>query len=211
MRGSRGSDRRWASAIPTARRSSSPRSSGCPTGSCRSPPRAPRLARRMPTASISSMNTMHWPPHLRARRLALWISHMTTITSMPMNVAAKPGAGDGHERAVEVGGDRLRQHRLAGTGSAEEQQAALALAAGLLELLARLPQPDDARDLFLRLGLTADVLHLHAPAWRRRARSRAPGAGWPSAAGRTGSAMLPKNRITMLIARFGSCAADRGR
>ena len=31
----------------------------------------PSDARRMPTASISSMNTMHWPPHLAASFLAL--------------------------------------------------------------------------------------------------------------------------------------------
>ena len=30
----------------------------------------PSAWRRMPTASISSMKTMHWPPHLRASRFA---------------------------------------------------------------------------------------------------------------------------------------------
>ena len=48
-------------------------------------------------------------------------------------------------------------------GRAEEEQAALALAARLLEALARLPEGDDAADLLLRLGLAADVLELHAP------------------------------------------------
>ncbi len=33
-------------------------------------PPVPSEARRMPTASISSMKTMHWPPHLRAMRFA---------------------------------------------------------------------------------------------------------------------------------------------
>ena len=78
--------------------------------------------------------------------------------------AREAGAGDRHERAVEVRRDRLRDHRLAGTGRAQEQQAALALTAGLLELLARLPQGDHARDLLLGLCLAADVVDLHAPA-----------------------------------------------
>ncbi len=47
----------------------------------------------MPTASISSMKTMHWPPHLRASLRALRIRNMTTMTSMPMNVWAKPEPG----------------------------------------------------------------------------------------------------------------------
>ena len=50
------------------------------------------------------------------------------------------GAGDRHERRVESGRDRLRQHRLAGARRAEEEQAALALAARALERLARLPE-----------------------------------------------------------------------
>ena len=73
------------------------------------------------------------------------------------------GARDRHERAVERRRDRLGEHRLAGAGRAEEQHAALALAAGLLELLARLPERDHARDLLLGLGLAADVLELDAP------------------------------------------------
>ena len=72
-------------------------------------------------------------------------------------------AGDGHERALEVRGDGLGQHRLAGAGRAEEQHAALALAAALLELLARLPEVHHAGDLLLGLGLAADVLELDAP------------------------------------------------
>src|SRR3954447_13971787 len=80
--------------------------------------------RRMPTASISSMNTMHWPPHLLAIFLALRARKRTITASMPMNVWAKPGAGDGHERAVERRGDGLREHRLAGARSAEEEHAA---------------------------------------------------------------------------------------
>ena len=48
-------------------------------------------------------------------------------------------------------------------GRAEEQHAALALAAGLDELLARLPQRDHARDLLLGLGLAAHVVELDAP------------------------------------------------
>ena len=47
----------------------------------------------MPTASISSMKTMHWPPHLRASRLAFRARKRTMITSMPMNVCAKPEPG----------------------------------------------------------------------------------------------------------------------
>ena len=72
-------------------------------------------------------------------------------------------AGDGHERALEVRGDGLGQHRLAGAGCAQEEHAALALAAALLELLARLPEVHHAGDLLLGLGLAADVLELDPP------------------------------------------------
>src|SRR5207237_2557807 len=75
----------------------------------------------------------------------------------------EPGAGDRDERRVEAGRDRLREHRLTGAGGAEEQKAALALAAGPLEGLARLPERDDPAHLLLRLGLPADVVELHAP------------------------------------------------
>src|SRR5436190_2144066 len=68
-----------------------------------------------------------------------------------------------HARRVEVRRDRLGEHRLAGARRAEEEQAALALAAGALELLARLPQRDDPADLRLGLLLAADVLELDAP------------------------------------------------
>ena len=57
------------------------------------PPPAPSAWRRRPTASISSMKTMHVPPHLRARRRALRMRNMTMITSMPMKVWAKPEPG----------------------------------------------------------------------------------------------------------------------
>ena len=73
------------------------------------------------------------------------------------------GAWDGHERAVEGRRDRLGEHRLAGARRAEEHDAALALAAGLDELLARLPEGDDAGDLLARLLLAADVAELDAP------------------------------------------------
>ena len=70
------------------------------------------------------------------------------------------GAGDRDERRVEAGRDRLGEHRLAGAGRAEEEQAALTLAARLLERLAALPEADDAAHLLLRLGLAAHVLEL---------------------------------------------------
>ncbi len=85
------------------------------------------------------------------------------IASMPMKVCREARARDRDERRVEAGRDRLREHRLAGPGRAEEEQPALALAAGLLERLARLPERDDAADLLLRLRLAADVLELDAP------------------------------------------------
>jgi hypothetical protein len=74
------------------------------------------------------------------------------------------GTRDRDERAVEAGCDRLRDHRLACSRRSEEQQPPLTLAAGLLELLSRLPERDHARDLLFGLGLTADVVDLHAPA-----------------------------------------------
>src|SRR5215218_11119530 len=40
----------------------------------------------MPTASISSMKTMHWPPHLRASFFALRASQRTITTFMGMDV-----------------------------------------------------------------------------------------------------------------------------
>jgi hypothetical protein len=73
------------------------------------------------------------------------------------------GAGNGDEGRVEVRRDRLRHHRLPRAGGAQEQKATLALAAGSLERLARLPEVDDPPHLLLRLGLPADVLELHAP------------------------------------------------
>ena len=39
------------------------------------------------------MKTMHWPPHLRARRFAFHASHRTVTASIPMNVCAKPEPG----------------------------------------------------------------------------------------------------------------------
>ncbi len=55
----------------------------------------------MPTASISSMKTMQWPPHLRASRLALAPIHCTATTSMPMNVCAKPEPGTAMKGALK--------------------------------------------------------------------------------------------------------------
>src|SRR4051794_37338700 len=72
-------------------------------------------------------------------------------------------ARHGHDRRVEAGGDRLGEHRLARARRADEQQAALGLAAGLAEVLAGLPQLDDALDVLLGLLLPADVLQAHAP------------------------------------------------
>jgi hypothetical protein len=72
-------------------------------------------------------------------------------------------AGHRDDRRVEARRDALGEHRLAGARRADEQQAALGLAARLTELLAGLPQRDHARDLLLGLGLAADVGQLHAP------------------------------------------------
>ena len=85
------------------------------------------------------------------------------IASMPMKVCAKPEPGIVTNGELKPGRDRLGHHRLAGARRAVEEQAALALAAGLLEDLARLPEGDDAPDLLLRLGLAADVVELDAP------------------------------------------------
>ena len=82
------------------------------------------------------------------------------IASMPMKVCWKPEPGIVTNGRVEAGGDRLGEHRLAGAGRAEEEQPAFALAAGLLERLAGLPERDDAADFFLGLVLAADVREL---------------------------------------------------
>ena len=73
------------------------------------------------------------------------------------------GAGNRDERRVEPGRERLREHRLAGPGRAEEEQAPFPLAPGTLEGLARLPDRNDPTYLLLRLLLTAHVFQLHAP------------------------------------------------
>ena len=114
-------------------------------------------ARRMPTASISSMNTMHWPPHLRASFLALRARKRTITASMPMNVCAKPEPGIETNGQLKLVAMPLESIVLPVPGRAEEEHAALALAARLLELLAGLPERDDAGDLLLGLGLAADV------------------------------------------------------
>ena len=90
---------------------------------------------------------------------------------MPMNVWAKPEPGIVTNGQLNEVAMRLREHRLAGARSAEEEHAALALAARLLELLARLPERDDAGDLLLGLGLAADVVELARPSRRRPART----------------------------------------
>ena len=72
-------------------------------------------------------------------------------------------AGDRDERRVEAGGECLREHRLPGAGGAEEEEAALTLAAGALECVSGLPDGDDPAHLLLRLRLPADVRELHAP------------------------------------------------
>ena len=123
----------------------------------------PSDARRMPTASISSMKTMHWPPHLAAIFFALRARKRTITASMPMNVCAKPEPGivtNGQLNDVAIAFESIV---LPVPGGAEEEHAALALAAGLLELLAGLPERDDARDLVLGLVLAADVVELDAP------------------------------------------------
>ena len=106
--------------------------------------RVPSDARRMPTASISSMKTMHWPPHLAASFFALRARKRTITASMPMNVCAKPEPGivtNGQLNDVAIA---LESIVLPVPGGAEEEHAALALAARLLELLAGLPERDDA-------------------------------------------------------------------
>jgi hypothetical protein len=117
----------------------------------------------MPTASISSMNTMQVPAPLagRALRLPGEVADDDRVDADERRREAR--ARDRDERRVEAGRERLREHRLAGAGGPEEEHAALALAAVVLELLARLPDRDDPAHLLLRLGLAADVVELHAP------------------------------------------------
>ena len=108
------------------------------------------------------MKTMHWPPHFLACFFAPGEdAHDDRVDADERLREARAGHRD--ERRVEPRRDRLGHHRLAGAGSPVEDQAALALAAGALEDLAGLPERDDAPDLFLRLGLAADVVELHAP------------------------------------------------
>ena len=86
-----------------------------------------------------------------------------TMTSMPMNVCGNPEPGmvtNGQLKPVAMA---FASIVLPVPGGPEEEQPALALAAGLLELVAGLPEIDDARDLALGLGLAAHVLQPYAP------------------------------------------------
>ena len=67
------------------------------------------------------------------------------------------GARHQDKRAVEARSDRLGEHRLSGSGRAEEQQTALSLSPGLLERLSGLPEGDDPADLLLGFFLAAHV------------------------------------------------------
>ena len=133
------------------------------------------------------MKTMDVPPHLRASFFALRARMRTMIASMPMNVAAKPEPG------IEMNGElnpvaiALASIVLPVPGRAEEQQPALALAAGLLERLAGLPERDDLAHLVLRLLLAADVLELHAPFRVAGLEGAGSARGSSAAAARTGS------------------------
>ena len=74
------------------------------------------------------------------------------ITSMPMKVCAKPEPGMvtiGELNDVAMPFDSIV---LPVPGAPMNSRPALGLAAGLAELLARLPQRDDARDLLLGLA-----------------------------------------------------------
>ena len=71
---------------------------------------APSACRRIPTASISSMNTMHWPPHFAASFLALRTSSITITTSRPMSIWAKPEPGivtNGQLKPVAIAFDSI--------------------------------------------------------------------------------------------------------
>ena len=93
------------------------------------------------------------------------------MTSIPMNVWAKPEPGIVTIGELNDVAMPLESIVLPVPGRADEEQAALGLAARLAELLARLPQRDDARDLLLGLGLAADVRRAARPSRRRPARS----------------------------------------
>ena len=82
----------------------------------------------------------------------------------PHEDAPEARPGHGHEGRVEARRERLREHRLAGAGRADEEQPALALAAGGLVVLAGLPELHDALHLGLHVLLAAHVVEAHAPA-----------------------------------------------
>ena len=123
----------------------------------------PSAARRRPTASISSMKMMHCPPHLRASLRALRIRNITTTTSMPMNVCAKPEPGIvtiGELNDVAIAFDNIV---LPVPGWPMNSRPRSGLPPALRNSSPRLPQLDDAGDVLLGLGLPADVLQPHAP------------------------------------------------
>ena len=109
------------------------------------------------------MKTMHWPPHLRARRFARRARMRTTIASIPMKVAAKPEPGIETNGELNPVASAFASIVFPVPGRTEEEETALALAAGALERLARLPDRDHPSHLFLRLRLPADVGELDAP------------------------------------------------
>jgi len=70
-------------------------------------------------------------------------------------------AGGDDDRHVEAGGDRLGQHRLAGSGRAHHEYATLALAARLDVAAALLDELEDPHHLVHGRLLAPDVAHLH--------------------------------------------------
>ena len=71
------------------------------------------------------------------------------------------GAGDGEEGHARLAGDGAREHRLTGTGRADEQHAVRDARAEGGELLRVLQELDDLGELLLRLFLAGDVEERH--------------------------------------------------
>ena len=85
------------------------------------------------------------------------------ITSIPMNVCAKPEPGIEMKGQLKPVAIAFASIVLPVPGAPRNSEPALSLAAGCLELLPRLPERHDPANFLLRFLLAADVVELDAP------------------------------------------------
>ena len=117
----------------------------------------------MPTASISSMKTMHWPPHLAASRFAFRARYRTIRASTPMKVWANPEPGivtNGELNPVAIA---FASIVLPVPGAPWKRMPRSRRPPARSNASPDCPEADDPPHLLLRLRLAADVLELDSP------------------------------------------------